>query len=173
MIILWELFPQTIWMNLLITLLWFPPQKGNYLFVVANNDSSSKSGVHWWSVLDIEPKTDILFFDSFGLDGLKGFIIQEDKKVIKKILFGTEKMTRTDDKITLVNITFNLNACKNLSKKELDALNDTASNFFHFIQAFGNKLRLNDFVNMWMVEDRVHNLDSVTCGVFQIYFYDN
>ena len=113
------------------------------------------------------------FFDSFGLDGLKGFIIQEDKKVIKKILFGTEKMTRTDDKITLVNITFNLNACKNLSKKELDALNDTASNFFHFIQAFGNKLRLNDFVNMWMVEDRVHNLDSVTCGVFQIYFYDN
>ena len=114
-----------------------------------------------------------MFFDSFGLDGLKGFIIQEDKKVIKKILFGTEKMTRTDDKITLVNITFNLNACKNLSKKELDALNDTASNFFHFIQAFGNKLRLNDFVNMWMVEDRVHNLDSVTCGVFQIYFYDN
>ena len=24
-----------------------------------------------------------------------------------------------------------------------------------------------------MVEDRVQNLDSVTCGIFQIYFYDN
>ena len=24
-----------------------------------------------------------------------------------------------------------------------------------------------------MVEDRVQNLNSVTCGIFQIYFYDN
>ena len=57
----------------------------------------------------------------FGLDGLKAFIIQDDKKVIEKILFGTEQMTRTDNKITLVSIRFNLDACKNLYKKELDA----------------------------------------------------
>ena len=24
-----------------------------------------------------------------------------------------------------------------------------------------------------MVEDRIQNLDSVTCGIFQLYFYDN
>ena len=24
-----------------------------------------------------------------------------------------------------------------------------------------------------MVEDRVQNLDSVTCGIFQLYFYNN
>ena len=118
-------------------------------------------------------KKDIFFFDSFGLDGLKAFIIQDDKKVIEKVLFGTEEMKRTDNKITLVNIRFNLNACKNLSKKELDALSDTASNFFHVIQAFGNKLKLRDFVNIWMVEDRVQDLNSVTCGIFQIYFYDS
>ena len=53
--------------------------------------------------------------------------------MIKKILFGTEQMTRTDNKITLVNIKFNPNACKNLPKKELDTLSDTAANFFHFI----------------------------------------
>ena len=82
-------------------------------------------------------------------------------------------MTRTDNKITVVNIRFNPNACKNLSKKELDALSDTASNFFHFIQAFDNKLKLRDFVNIWMVEDRVQDFRSVTCGVCQIYFYDN
>ena len=74
--------------------------------------------------------------------------MQDDKKVIEKILFGTEQMTRTDNKITLVSIKFNLNACKNLSKKELDALSDTAKNFFHFIQAFNNKLKLSDFVNI-------------------------
>ena len=26
---------------------------------------------------------------------------------------------------------------------------------------------------MWMVEDRVQDLNSVTCGIFQIYFYNN
>ena len=41
------------------------------------------------------------------------------------------------------------------------------------MQAFGNKLKLRDFVNIWMVKDRVQDLDSVTRGVFQIYFYDN
>ena len=63
-------------------------------------------------------------------------------------------MKRTDNKITLVNIRFNLNACKNLSKKELDALSHLATIFFHFIQAFGKKLKLKDFVNIWMVHGR-------------------
>ena len=75
-------------------------------------------------------------------------------------------MTRTDNKITLVNIRCNLNAYKNLTKKEIDALSDTASNFFRFIQALSNKLKLRDFVNIWMVEDRVQDLNSVTCRIF-------
>ena len=66
-----------------------------------------------------------------------------------------EKMARTDNKISLCNIRFNLNACKNISVEEINALTDTASNFFPFIQAFGNKLTLRNFVNIWMVEDKV------------------
>ena len=42
-----------------------------------------------------------------------------------------------------------------------------------FIQAFGSKLKLRNFVNIWMVEDRVQDLDSSTCGIFQLYFYNN
>ena len=75
--------------------------KDKYPFIVANADDSNKQGTHWWSILDIEPKSDIFFFDSFGLDGLKHFIMQDDRKIVEKILFGTEKMTRTDNKITL------------------------------------------------------------------------
>ena len=82
-------------------------------------------------------------------------------------------MKRKDDKITLANIKFNLNICKNLFKKELDALSDTATIFFHFVQAFRNKPKYKDFVDICMVEDRVQDLDSVKCGIFQIYFYDN
>ena len=63
-------------------------KKGKYPFLITNTDSSSKGGTHWWSILDIEPKTDT-FFLFFGLDGLKVFIIQDGKKVIEKIVFGT------------------------------------------------------------------------------------
>ena len=110
-------------------------KKGKYPFVIANTDSSEKGGTHWWSILDIEPKADIFFFDSFGTDGLKHFIVHDDREIIEKILFGTEIMTRTDNKITFCNIRINLNACKNLSTEELNTLSDTASNFFSFIQA--------------------------------------
>ena len=128
------LFHQIIWINLLIMQLWYLKRKGKYSFIIANTDSSEKEGTHWRGILDIEPKQDIFFFDPFGQDGLKCFLIQDNQNVIKKILFGTEKMTRTDNKITIFNILFNLNACKNLSADELDALSYTASNFFHFIQ---------------------------------------
>ena len=90
------------------------------ILIVLNTD-----GTHWWSILDIEPRTD-LFFDTFSVDRLKSFIIQYDKKVIEKILVGTEQLTRTDNKITLVNIKFNLSACKYLSTNELDNLSDRA-----------------------------------------------
>ena len=45
--------------------------------------------------------------------------------------------------------------------------------FFYFVQSFRNKLKLRDFVNLWVVEDSIQDLDTVTCGIFQIYFYDN
>ena len=89
--------------------------KGKYPFIIANTDRSEKQGVHWWSILDIDPKTDIFFFDSFGLDGLNYFIVQDDVPVVEKILLGVEKMTRTDNKHTLWKVRFNLGACKNLS----------------------------------------------------------
>ena len=41
------------------------------------------------------------------------------------------------------------------------------------MQSFGRKLKLRDFVNLWVVEDRIQDLDSVNCGISQIYYYDN
>ena len=76
------------------------------------------------------------------------------------------------DKITLCKIKFNMSAYKTF-KKEIDSRSETAQNFFHFINAFGKKLNLKSFVNVCMVEDRLQDLDSATCGIFQIYFYEN
>ena len=147
--------------------------KEKYSFLIANTDNSEKPGDYWWSILGIDQKTDIFFFDSFGLDGLKHFIVQDNKHIVEKILLGVEKMTRTDNKITLCKVRFNLGACKNLSNDEIDSLSDTARNFFCFILVFGIKLKLRNFVNIWMVEDSLQDLDSSTCGIFHLHFYDN
>ena len=87
-------------------------ESGKYPFVIANTDADNKPGVHWWSILDIEPRDDIFFFDSFDIEGLKHFIIQDDKKTVEKILLGIEKMDRSDKKITLCKIKFNMGAYK-------------------------------------------------------------
>ena len=113
-----------------------------------NTDANNIKGTHWWSILNIEPKNELFFFDSFGLDGLKHFILQDGRKIIDKILIGIEQMNKTDQKITLCKIKFNLGACKELSKKEIDSLSDTARDFFYFIHAFGIKLKLRSFVNI-------------------------
>ena len=56
-----------------------------------------------------------------------------------------------------------------MPKDELDSLSNTATNFFHFIQAFSIKLKLRNFINISMTEDRVQDLDSSTCGIFQLF----
>ena len=90
-------FQQTIWTNLLISNQWYL-KKLAISFLIAKTGSSDKDVTHWWSILSIEAKTDLFFFffDSLGIDGLKNFIIQDHELVIQKILFGIEKMTRTD-----------------------------------------------------------------------------
>ena len=56
-------------------------KKGKYPFIIAYTDANDKTGTHWWRILDTEPRNEIFFFDSFGLDGLKHFIIQDDQKI--------------------------------------------------------------------------------------------
>ena len=68
-------------------------------------------------------------------------------------------MTKMTEKT--LNIQLNLKLVKIYVKM---SLSNTASNFFQFIQAFGNKLKLRNSENIWMAEDRVQNLDSVNCG---------
>ena len=165
-------FPSN-YMNKFINHVAMISDSGKFPFIIANTDASDKPGVYWWSILDIEPRTDIFFFNSFGLDGLKHFIIQDDKPIVDKILLGIEQIDRSDNKIALCKIKFNLGACKHLTKEKINSLSETARNFFYFIQAFGIKLNLRSFVNIWMVEDKLQDLDSSTCLIFQIYFYEN
>ena len=54
-------------------------------------------------------------------------------------------MNKTDQKITLCKIKFNLGACKELSKKEIDSLSETARDFFLFHSSVRNKIKIEKF----------------------------
>ena len=47
--------------------------------------------MHWWSFLGLHLRKEIFLFDSFGFEGFKEFIIDDDRKALNKILFGVEK----------------------------------------------------------------------------------
>ena len=33
-----------------------------YPFIISSNDRSDKGGTHWWSILNISPKSELCFF---------------------------------------------------------------------------------------------------------------
>ena len=56
-------------------------KNGKYPFAIFNTDQHNKPGTHWWSFLDIQPKKNLLLFDSHGLQGFKYFIVDNDEKL--------------------------------------------------------------------------------------------
>ena len=49
-----------------------------YPLIIINTDRSDKKGTHWWSFLDLFPQKEIFLSNSFGFEGFKEFIFQED-----------------------------------------------------------------------------------------------
>ena len=66
-----------------------------YLFVTMNTDCSNKKGTHWWSFLDLHPKKVMFLCFSFGFEGFKEFLLQENHKTINRILYGNKKFEKT------------------------------------------------------------------------------
>ena len=89
-----------------------------YPFLVANTDRSDKDRTHWGSILDINPRSDFLLYDSFWVEGLKDFIIEEDKKIVEKFIKGIEKIERKDKKLTLVKLRFSVKIFRELKDNE-------------------------------------------------------
>ena len=83
-------------------------EKNCYLFIIMNTDCSDKNGTHWWSFLDLHERKEIFLFDSFGFEGFKEFIIDNDRNILYKILFGIEKFLKKDKKVTLITLKFSM-----------------------------------------------------------------
>ena len=109
---------------------------GMYPFTIFNTDRSNKPGIHWWSFLNIYPKTELFLFDSEGFEGLKNFILDYDYPTINKLLYNLNKFSKKDNKINLVSLKFSLEIYHKLKRNELSKLTEIARDFFHLLAEF-------------------------------------
>ena len=66
---------------------------------------------------------------------MKHFIINDDKKILEKVLKGLELADQKNNKLTLVKFKFLMNSYKNLAKNEIKKLLETAQDLFHLIHS--------------------------------------
>ena len=123
--------------------------------------------------MNISPTSDLLFFDSFGIAGLKKFIVKYNKKIIDKVLKGIEKMDRVDPELTLQRLKFSMQGYKKLTNNKLLLLSETARDFFHLLKSFGKKKNRKKIVTVWLLEDPIQKMETSPCGALQLYFYKN
>ena len=145
--------------------------KVKYPFIIMNTDRSDRAGTHWWSFLDLHQKKEIFLFDSFGFEGFKKFIIDNDRKVLNKVLFGLNKFQKSDRKITLISVKFSMSEYEKI--KDTKQLKTTTQDLLHLMYEFGRLHNLDDEITVFSVDDQLQRIDTDTCGIFQIYFYYN
>ena len=119
-----------------------------YPFIISNTDRSDGGGTHWWIILNISQKSELLLFDSFGINGIKHFVVSDDKKIVGKVLKGHELDDQKDNKLTLVKIKFSMNPYENMAENEIKKLLETAQDLFHLIHSFGKNENIKNFVNV-------------------------
>ena len=144
-------------------------KKAPYPFMIMNTDRKNQEGEHWWSLLEISDKKQLFLFDSFGFIGLKDFIIDDDRQILDKFFYGLEKINKSDKKINLTYLRFDIVSFKKINKS---SLTPTAQDFFHSLNEFV-KVHNTDYADIYMVDDQLQNIETDTCGLFQLYFYIN
>ena len=136
-----------------------------------NTDRADKSGTHWWSFLDLHPRKEIFLFDSFGFTGFEKFVIDNDIKILNKILFGIKKFEKKDQKITLISLKFSMSEYEKIKTEH--RLRETTQDLLHLMYEYGRLHNIKDIVTIHTVDDQLQEIYSDTCGIFQLYFYYN
>ena len=147
--------------------------KSPYLFLILNTRRINKPGVHWWSFLNIDPKNELLLFDSEGFEGFEFFFISNDRAIVDKVMYNLNSFNKKDNKINLISVEFPPSANQKLKESEINALADTAQDLFHVLTEFANFNKVKNEIKLILVDDKLQKIYTDTCGKFQLYFYKN
>ena len=114
-----------------------------YPFLIANTGRSNQGRTHWWSIMNISPKSELFSFDSYGIEGMKHVIISDGRKTIGEIFKGIETIDQKDKKLTLCKLKFSMDAYERLKEKDIKKLSESAQDLFHLMHSFVKKRRIN------------------------------
>ena len=67
--------------------------------------------------MDLYTKKEIFLFDCFAFEGFKEFILDNDRNILNKILYGIEKFDKKDNKITLITLELSMLEYEKIIKK--------------------------------------------------------
>ena len=139
------------------------------LFIIMNTDRSDKKGTYCF--LKKKKKKEVFLFNSFGFQGFKEFILQDDQKILNKVLYGIEKVNEKDNKVTLITLKFSMQEYEKIKNK--NRLSETTIDLLDLMYKFGKKHNLRNEVIVHLVDDQLQMIERDTCGMYQIYFYVN
>ena len=139
------------------------------LFIIMNTDRSDKNGTYCF--LDLHTKREVFLFNSFVFQGFKEFILQDDQKILNKVLHGIEKVNEKGNKVTLITLKFSMQEYEKIKNK--NRLSETTIDLLDLMYKFGKKHNLRNEVIVHLVDDQLQMIERDTCGMYQIYFYVN
>ena len=144
-----------------------------YPFIIPNTDRSNGGSTHWWSLLNILPKSKLLLFDSFGISDKQHFIASNNRNIFGKVLKSLELADQRGNKLPLIKLKFSMSSYEKLTKNEIKKLSETVQDMFHLMYSFRKNENVTSFVKVWMLKDPIKEPKTVTCGPLQLYFYEN
>ena len=97
--------------------------------------------------------------------------MQDDRKLLNKILFGIKKFKRKDSKATLITLKFSMGEYKKI--RNGNRLSTTTIDLLHLMYQYGKLHNIKDEVTVHLVDYQLQKIDTDMCGIFQLYFYVN
>ena len=64
-----------------------------------NTSRKNHPGVHWWSILNIDPKKELFLFNSNEFEGFKVFILSDDESILDKVLYNVKQFEKKITKL--------------------------------------------------------------------------
>ena len=120
-------------------------------FTIFNTGRANKPGTHWWSFLNIYPKTQLLLFDSKGFQGFKYFIVDGHYSTINRLLYNLDKFNKRDNNLNLASPKFSIETYYKLKEREISKLTETAKDFFHLLAEFAKVNNLSKEMTVLML----------------------
>ena len=155
-----------------------------YPTIIINTARVNSRGIHWWSILSIEPKKHVFLFDSYGFKGFLVFILRDNKNVIDKILYNLKKKDPHVKKkdiyeknnllskknIELVELTFSVSGYRKLTEKERDSISSKALDLFNLLSGYARVKNQSEELYLLLLDTQLQDNESSTCGNFNLYF---